>query len=159
MGGEEPTSAMVEQPTLEDAILLAIQAHRGQVEKAGQPYCLHVLRVMFRLDTELERMAGVLHDLVEDTPYTLQDLRDLGYPEAVVEAVDCLTWREGESYGQFLGRVKGNRIARRVKIADLEDNMDLRRLRALGEKDVARMNKYRSSWEELKALERGEGDG
>ena len=122
---------MVEQPTLEDAILLAIQAHRGQVEKAGQPYCLHVLRVMFRLDTELERMAGVLHDLVEDTPYTLQDLRDRGYPEAVVEAVDCLTWREGESYGQFLGRVKGNRVARRVKIADLEDNMDLRRLRAV----------------------------
>ena len=114
---------------------------------------------MFRLDTELERMAGVLHDLVEDTPYTLQDLRDRGYPEAVVEAVDCLTWREGESYGQFLGRVKGNRVARRVKIADLEDNMDLRRLRALGEKDVARMNKYRSSWEELKALERGEDGG
>ncbi|MBV9282862.1 MAG: GTP pyrophosphokinase [Chloroflexi bacterium] len=139
--------------TLEDAILLAIQAHRGQVEKAGQPYCLHLLRVMLRLDSELERMAGVLHDIVEDTPYTLADLRQMGYPAAVVEALDCLMRRDGETYDEFLERIKTDRLARRVKIADLEDNMDLRRLPRLVDADVARMNRYRSAWADLKRLE------
>lgn len=144
---------MNEQASLEDAILLAVQAHQGQVEKAGQPYCLHVLRVMFRLNSDHERMAGVLHDVVEDTPYTLGNLVELGYPGEVIEALDCLTWRDGEEYEEFLARVKGNSLARRVKIADLEDNMDLRRLPTLRDKDVARMNKYRNAWAELKALE------
>lgn len=144
--------------TIEDAIALAVEAHRGQVEKAEQPYCLHVLRVMFRLDSELEWITGVLHDLVEDTPYTLDDLRRMGYPEPVIEALDCLTRRESETYEEFLERIKPNRLARRVKIADLEDNMDLRRLPRLEEKDVARMNRYRRSWAELKALEHQEID-
>lgn len=134
---------MGERPSREDAILLAVQAHRGQVEKAGQPYCLHVLRVMFRLESEPEQLAGVLHDVVEDTPYTLEDRRRMGYPEEVLEALDWVTWREGESYEDFLERVKRNRVARRVKIADFEDNMDLRRLTKLGDKDVVRMNRYR----------------
>lgn len=144
---------MEQQATLEDAIALAVETHRGQVEKAGQPYCLHLLRVMFRLDSELERMAGVLHDLVEDTPYTLEDLRRMGYPEPVIEALDCVTRRDGESYEEFIERVKPNALARRVKIADLEDNMDLRRLSELSDKDVVRMNRYRKAWGELTALE------
>lgn len=144
---------MEQQATLEDAIALAVETHRGQVEKAGQPYCLHLLRVMFRLHSELERMAGVLHDLVEDTPYTLEDLRRMGYPEPVIEALDCVTRRDGESYEEFIERVKPNALARRVKIADLEDNMDLRRLSELSDKDVVRMNRYRKAWGELTALE------
>jgi (p)ppGpp synthase/HD superfamily hydrolase len=145
---------MAQQATLEDAIALAVETHRGQVEKAGQPYCLHLLRVMFRLESEQERMAGVLHDLVEDTPYTLDDLRSMGYPDAVIEVLDCVTHRDGESYEEFIERIKPNPLARRVKIADLEDNMDLRRLPELSERDVARMNRYRRAWAELKALER-----
>jgi (p)ppGpp synthase/HD superfamily hydrolase len=128
--------------TLEDAIALAVEAHRGQQEKAGQPYILHVLRVMFRLDTEYEQMAGVLHDVVEDTAYTLDDLRRLGYPELVVTAVDCLTRREGETYEEFVERAGVNSIARRVKLADLEDNMDIRRLPAVTERDRERLNRY-----------------
>jgi (p)ppGpp synthase/HD superfamily hydrolase len=129
-------------PTLEDAIALAVEAHRGQKEKAGQPYILHVLRVMFRLETEHEQMAGVLHDLVEDTPYTLDDLRRLGYPEPVVTAVDCLTRREDETYEQFTERAASNPIARRVKLADLEDNLDIRRLSTVTERDRERLERY-----------------
>src|SRR5438309_472828 len=118
---------MTEQRSLDDAIVLAVQAHHGQVDKVGQPYSLHVLRVMLALQFLAERIAGVLHDIVEDTPYTLEMLRDMGYPEEVLEALDCLTRRPEETYEQFVDRLKPNALARRVKIADLEDNMDLRR--------------------------------
>jgi (p)ppGpp synthase/HD superfamily hydrolase len=129
-------------PTLEDAVALAVEAHRGQKEKAGEPYILHVLRVVFRLDTEHERMAAALHDVVEDTAYTLDDLRLRGYPEPVVEAVDALTRRDDETYEQFVERAGANRIARRVKLADLEDNMDIRRLPQVTEHDLERLNRY-----------------
>lgn len=136
-------------PTLEDAILLAVQAHKGQVEKAGEPYVLHVLRVMFRLEGEHARMAGVLHDVVEDTPYTLDDLRQLGYPPPVVAAVDHLTRRATESYDEFVARAGANPIARRVKLADLEDNMDIRRLPAVTEQDRERLQRYLAAWHQL----------
>ena len=140
-------------PTLEDAILLAAQAHRGQKDKVGQPYFLHLLRVMLRLASEQEQIVGVLHDLVEDTNYTLDDLRTQGYPEAIVQAVDCLTRRPTESYAQFIERASANPLARRVKLADLEDNMDVRRLPELGEKDVERLNRYIAVWRQLRATE------
>ncbi len=128
--------------TLEDAIALAVQAHRGQRDKVGQPYILHALRVMLRLETEHERMVGVLHDVVEDTPYTLDELRRLGYPDPVIVAVDGLTRRPEETYEQFIERASANPIARRVKLADLEDNMDVRRLPAVTEQDRARLDRY-----------------
>src|SRR5579859_2025018 len=139
-------------PTLEDAILLAVQAHRGQVAKGGEPYMLHVLRVMLRLDSEHERMAGVLHDVVEDTPYTLDDLRQMGYPTAVVAAVDHLTRRQSESYEAFVERALADPIARRVKLADLEDNMDVRRLTAVTDDDRARLQRYLDVWRRVKGL-------
>jgi (p)ppGpp synthase/HD superfamily hydrolase len=136
--------------TLDDAILLAAQAHHGQADRNGQPYVLHVLRVMFRLETEHERMAGVLHDVVEDTPSTLAELRALGYPEEVVAAVDCLSRRPDETYEAFIARAAANPLARRVKLADLEDNMDLRRLTALTERDRERLQRYLKFWRQLK---------
>ena len=81
-------------PTLEDAIALAVEAHRGQTQKAGQPYILHPLRVMFRCDSEMERIVAVLHDVVEDTGRTFDDLRRLGYSEEVLAALDCVTKRK-----------------------------------------------------------------
>ncbi len=153
MGPETRETAMEEERTLEDAIQLAVQAHRGQVEKAGQPYSLHVLRVMLALEGDTARMAGVLHDVVEDTPYTLEQLREMGYPSVVLEALNCLTRRSGETYGAFIERIKPNPLARRVKIADLEDNMDLRRLPTVREKDLERLKRYREAWGELKSLE------
>jgi (p)ppGpp synthase/HD superfamily hydrolase len=140
-------------PTLEDAILLAAQAHRGQKEKGGTPYILHPLRVMFRLESEEERIAAVLHDVIEDTSHTLEGLRAMGYAEAIVEAIDGLTRRENETYEQFIERARGNPIAQRVKIADLEDNMDVRRLPLLTDKDAERLKKYLNAWTRLKHSE------
>ena len=137
-------------PTLEEAIALAAQAHRGQADKAGQPYVLHVLRVMFRVETEQERIVAVLHDLVEDTKYTFDDLRTLGYPAEIVEALDCVTRRPEESYEQFVDRAAANPIARRVKLADLEDNMDIRRYTTLTERDLERLQRYLRAWQRLK---------
>ncbi len=136
-------------PTLEDAIQLALEAHRDQLDKAGQPYILHPLRVMLRLSSDTERIIGVLHDVIEDSHYSLDDLRKLGYPDPILQALDCLTRRETESYPQFIDRVKTNLLARHVKLADLEDNMDVRRLSAIGEEDVARLKRYSQAWTEL----------
>src|SRR5262245_55616101 len=105
------------KPTLEDAIALAVESHRGQVDKVGQPYILHPLRVMFRLNAEVERVVGVLHDVIEDTKNTADDLQKMGYSEQVLQALDCVTRREGESYENFVLRSKGNPIARKVKLA------------------------------------------
>jgi (p)ppGpp synthase/HD superfamily hydrolase len=137
-------------PTVEDALALAVEAHRGQKDKAGQTYILHPLRVMMRLETDAERMAAILHDVVEDTPYTLERLRELGYPEEVLGALDCLTKREGESYEAFVERILPHPLARRVKMADLEDNMDVRRLPAVGAKEAERLTRYRAAWARLK---------
>jgi (p)ppGpp synthase/HD superfamily hydrolase len=136
-------------PTLEDAIALAVEAHRGQRDKAGQSYILHPLRVMMRLQTDAERMAAILHDVVEDTPYTLERLRALGYPEEVLGALDCLTKREGENYEAFIERLRPHALARRVKLADLEDNMDVRRLPAVGPREAERLTRYRAAWSRL----------
>ena len=127
---------------LEKSILLATKAHAGQRDKSEAPYILHPLRVMLQTLTEAETMAAVLHDTVEDTKLTLEDLRREGLPPHVIEAVDCLTKREGEPYEDFIKRVKTNRIARNVKLADLKDNLDVTRLDQISEKDAERLNRY-----------------
>lgn len=135
--------------TLEDAITIAAEAHRTQKDKGGLPYILHPLRVMIKQSTEATRMAAVLHDTVEDGVVTVDELRRRGCPEMVVEAVDCLTKRDGEDYMQMIERIRLNDIATAVKIADLEDNLDIKRVlnrRDLQEKDLARLNKYYKAW-------------
>lgn len=132
--------------TLEDAIAIAVEAHRGQTDKAGAPYILHPLRVMLAVATEEERMAAVLHDVLEDGGWTLTRLRQRGVPEPVLEALDRLTRREGESYEAFVARAAGNPISRRVKLADLEDNMDLRRLGIVTPRDAERLARYHRAW-------------
>lgn len=137
-------------PTLEDAIALAVKAHQGQVDKVGQPYILHPLRVMFRLEGELERIVGVLHDVVEDSELAFGDLQQMGYSDEVITALDGVTRRDEESYDEFIERSLVHPVSRRVKLADLEDNMDVRRMAAaLTEKDVERLQRYRRAWERL----------
>jgi len=136
-------------PTLEDAIALAMKAHLGQKDRVGEPYILHPLRVMFRLGwdaPEAARIAAVLHDVVEDTAIQLRDLRRLGYSEEVLAAVELLSRRPEDSYEQFIERVLPNSTARKVKRADLEDNMELRRLPTVTAKDLERLARYRSAW-------------
>jgi (p)ppGpp synthase/HD superfamily hydrolase len=118
MNSTSPTS--VPRPGLDDAIALAAEVHRGVLDKSGQPYILHPLRVMFRCETEAERIVAVLHDVVEDTGRTFDDLRSLGYTDDVLAALDCVTKREGEAYEQFVDRAAGNPVAAKVKIADIE---------------------------------------
>jgi (p)ppGpp synthase/HD superfamily hydrolase len=96
--------------------------------------------------------VGLLHDVVEDSPTTLDDLRREGFPEYIVQAVDCLTKREGEPYDQFVDRTKTNKLAIAVKLNDLEDNMDVRRAPRLEEKDLERLNKYLKAWHQLVRL-------
>lgn len=139
-------------PTLEDAISLAVEAHRGHRDKAGQPYILHPLRVMFRLDGETERIVGVLHDVVEDSAYTLDDLRQMGYSEQIVAAIDHLSRRENEAYEELVKRAAAHPLARTVKLADLEDNMDIRRYAALDEKILGHLARYHRAWRKLKGL-------
>ncbi|HYW13701.1 MAG TPA: HD domain-containing protein [Longimicrobium sp.] len=131
---------------LEEAIGIAAEAHRGQRDRAGAPYILHPLRMMFALQTDAERMAAVLHDVVEDTGWTLDALRERGFPEDVVAAVDHVTRREDENYEAFVLRAAAHPVARRVKVADLEDNMDVRRLDTVSADDAERLTKYHRAW-------------
>ena len=135
--------------TLERAILIAAQAHLGQRDKGGAPYVLHPLRMMMRMETEAAMMAAVLHDVVEDSDWTLEQLRGEGFSEEVLKAVDCLTRRSGESYDEFVARAQANAIARRVKIADLEDNMNVKRIGEITPKDLARIEEYHRAWRAL----------
>lgn len=136
---------------LEEAIHIAVEAHRGQMDRAGQPYILHPLRIMCRMQTEPEKIVAVLHDVVEDTDLTLADLKARGFPDSILHAVDCLTKRKDEPYETLVARAKGDPLARRVKLGDLEDNMDVRRLPTLTEKDLERLKRYRCAWESLVA--------
>lgn len=126
--------------TLEDAIMLATKAHSEQVDKANKPYILHPLRVMLKMDTQEEMMTAVLHDIVEDTDVTIDDLKE--YPESVVEAVRIMTHDAGEEYFAYVARCKDNVIAKKVKLADATDNMDLTRIIDPQEKHFARRKKY-----------------
>ena len=137
------------KPTLEDAIILAATAHRGQVDKAGEPYILHPLRVMLQLEDQPGRIAAALHDVLEDTATTADNLRGWGYDEEVIEALEALTRREGESYADFIERLAPNPLARRVKLADLADNMNVRRLPVVGDADRARLARYQAARQRL----------
>lgn len=140
----DTVKTLEQSPTpLEKSLQIALRAHQGQKDKAGAPYILHPLRVMLRMQTELEMIAAVLHDVVEDSGLTIEDLRREGIPEAALVAVERLTRRKEESYEQFIGRVKPNDMARKVKLADLEDNLNIARIERPTEKDLARLEKYR----------------
>jgi (p)ppGpp synthase/HD superfamily hydrolase len=143
--------------TLEKAIALAVTAHEGQVDKAGQPYVLHPLRVMLALKSTEERIVGVLHDVIEDCDVSLEELREHGFSEAVVQALDSVTKRTEEKgddgYQSFVVRAGKNSIGRRVKIADLLDNMDLTRLAELSDKDFRRLDRYMKALRYLEELE------
>jgi (p)ppGpp synthase/HD superfamily hydrolase len=135
---------------LEKAIEIALRAHAGQKGKDGTPYVLHPLRLMTRMERDEERMAAVLHDVVEDSEVTLEELRELGMPREVVEAVGLLTHEEGVAYEDYVRRLADHPVARRIKLADLEDNSDIRRLTGMEEKDIERLRKYHRAWQILR---------
>jgi (p)ppGpp synthase/HD superfamily hydrolase len=128
--------------TIERAVEIAARAHAGQVDKAGVPYLFHPLRLMLSVSTPEERMAAVLHDVVEDTPVTLDDLRAERFPVQVIEAIQALTKLPGETRLEAARRAAQHPIARVVKLADVKDNMDLRRIATPNDNDYARLKEY-----------------
>lgn len=142
----------MEAHLIEKALSIALEAHKGQTDKYGQPYVLHPLRLMHRFrDPELQTIA-ILHDVVEDSDWTLDQLRNEGFSDRIVGTVDALTRREEESYASLIDRAAGNPLATKVKLADLEDNMDIRRMKSIGDADLERLNRYRSAYEKLQNL-------
>jgi (p)ppGpp synthase/HD superfamily hydrolase len=136
-------------PTFDDAVSLAVRVHTGQVDRAGHPYMLHVLRVTSRVFDATAQLVAVLHDVVEDTPVTLDELRLMGYPEEMVEAIDCLTRRDGERYEDMIERIARNPLAVRVKLSDLQDHMDLRRGTEITPDDLERIARYQKAYRRL----------
>jgi hypothetical protein len=128
--------------TLERAVAISAEAHAGQVDKAGTPYILHPLRLMLEMETAEERIAAVLHDVVEDSDWTLERLRGEGFSPAVLAAVNALTRRADETYEDFVLRAGRDPIGRRVKLADLRDNCDLSRIANPTRKDLDRVARY-----------------
>lgn len=140
-------------PALEDAIQLALTAHHEQTDKQGQPYILHPLRLMMQMPGETLKIIAVLHDVVEDSTITLDDLRAQGYDETIVAAVDALTHPDDEAYMDYVRRAAKNHLARQVKLADLQDNMNIHRLPGFTEKDMTRMQRYHEAWTFLKSFD------
>ncbi len=138
---------------IEKAIEIAMNAHKGQTDKNGQPYILHVMRVGLRGRTDDEKILGILHDVVEDSDWTFERLAKEGFSPTILSALECLTKKsEDEPYEEFIARVKQNHLAISVKLNDLEDNMDVRRMEFVQEKDMKRLNKYLRAYKELAEL-------
>lgn len=132
--------------TLDYAIQVARQAHEGQLDKSGRPYIAHPLRVMGALRDEHERMAAVLHDVVEDTSVTIADLSEAGCPPPVLAAIEAVTKQPGEDQRTYLSRVAANPIALAVKRADIADNLSPDRMSRLDKQTQERLRaKYASA--------------
>ena len=148
---------MAKTPNIENAIDLALRVHKGQKDKAGAPYILHPLRVMLSMGTDTERQVAVLHDVIEDGNITHETLSSEGFSEEVCLAVIALTKVEGDLYDDYLKRVNENPVARKVKLADLTDNMNLDRIKEPTQKDKERVEKYRKAMKFLKGRDDVQG--
>ena len=137
------------------ALKIAVTAHQGQVDKCGDHYILHPIRVALNFSSEapMHRIAAILHDVVEDTSVTLSNLEALGCPRRVLEALDALTHRNGEPYANYIERVKKNQLAIDVKYFDLIDNLSPARVYALPEEARNKvLSKYKPVLHELAPL-------
>jgi (p)ppGpp synthase/HD superfamily hydrolase len=142
---------MMDASILEKALAMALQAHRGQKDKSGLPYVFHPIRMMLQLTTLEEQTVALLHDVLEDSPFTAEDLRKEGFSSVVIEAVKALTREKDEPYLEYIRRVKQNRLARVVKLADIKENLNANRLTNLSEKDCQRLERYLKAREILLA--------
>lgn len=126
----------------EKATEIAIKAHKGQVDKGGNSYIFHPLRVEAKCGSIESKIVALLHDTIEDGDIAAEYLLLVGFPQNIVDAVLSVTRKDGENYFEFIKRCKNNPIGRVVKIHDLEDNMDITRLKELTERDIERLKKY-----------------
>jgi len=133
---------MTDRNLLNKAIEIAVAAHKNQYDKSGEAYVGHLFRVMNMGRSIDEKICGVLHDLIEDTGWTTIQLEQHGFPPEIISAITCLTRTDSEDYFAFINRILENHLAIRVKINDLTDNLDIKRLNAITDNDVDRLNKY-----------------
>jgi (p)ppGpp synthase/HD superfamily hydrolase len=139
--------------TLERAIAIAAEAHAGQIDRIGAPYILHPLRLMMKMDSMAGMIVAVLHDVVEDNiAWTLPRLQQEGFGREIIDGVDAMTRRQDETYPQYILRVAGNKLAKTVKMHDLEDNINIRKFTEQTEEDRNRIRKYESALNTLKAM-------
>ena len=137
---------------LERAIEIAQEAHKGVKDKGGYDYIHHPIRVMHAMSNDQEKIVAILHDAVEDSDWTFDRLKEEGFEDSAIESLRCVTKYSEEDYQEFIKRAATNKIATKVKIADIEDNLDLSRLGTLTEKDLTRIEKYKKALKYLKAL-------
>lgn len=135
--------------TVFKAMTIAKEAHAGQYDKAGMEYYDHPLRVMKMCKTETEKIVGILHDVVEDSEWTFEMLENAGFSAEIIDALKCLTKESDEDYDHYISRIKTNKLATRVKLNDLRDNMDVNRLNKITDADIERIVKYMRAYKEL----------
>ncbi|MCB1225873.1 MAG: hypothetical protein KDK99_08705 [Verrucomicrobiales bacterium] len=138
--------------TLERALQIAVQAHAGQKDKSGAPYIFHPIRVMSQCSSPAAKIVGLLHDVVEDTSVTFEDLEKEGFDPGVLAALRLLTHDDAVPYEDYIQRVKTDPIATEAKLADLQDNMDIRRLDTVDDKAIIRFRKYLAAYRVLSSL-------
>ena len=136
---------MVYTPDTKKALKLCFEAHKNQTDKSGLPYVFHPFHVAEQMPDEKTTIVALLHDVIEDTSYTIQDLRDLGFDEEVLDALALLTHDKNVPYMDYVAEIKGNSIARTVKLADLRHNSDLSRLEKVDESALRRVKKYEAA--------------
>ena len=136
---------------LERAIKLAKKYHEGQFDKGGSPYIEHPLRVMNGVESIEEKILAVLHDVLEDCDVSREQLIDEGIPEYLVEKLEILCKGKNEKYFDYIDRVKATPLTINVKLSDLNDNMNLKRLKEVTEKDIKRLEKYKTAKEILES--------
>ena len=134
-----------EQSMVDLALSIARQAHEGQLDKAGVDYIEHPIYVVSQVDTEEEKAVALLHDVIEDSSVTAEELLNAGLPETVVTAIQILSKKKGQDYQTYLENVKSNPLARVIKLADLKHNSDLSRLSSVTDKDLERLEKYKKA--------------
>ena len=134
---------MIYTEATKKAMRFCYEAHMGQFDRDGIPYSFHPLHLAEQMDDENDTVVALLHDVVEDTNYTLEDLKEMGFSKEVLDAIALLTHDKAVPYEEYVSNLKVNAIARKVKLADLRHNSDLTRLGKVAEKDLKRNEKYK----------------
>lgn len=140
---------MIYTPLTKKALNICFQAHKDQMDKSGVPYIFHPFHLAEQMDDEFSTAAALLHDVVEDTDYTFEDLEEMGIPQQVLDALMLLTHEDSVPYMDYVAGLKFNEIARKVKMADLRHNSDLTRLDVVDEWSRKRTEKYKKAMELL----------
>ena len=136
---------MIYTPLTKKALKLCFQAHKEQVDKTGMPYVFHPFHLAEQMSDEISTVCALLHDVIEDTEYTFNDIRNMGFPQEVIDVLMLLTHEDNVPYMEYVEKINENTIAKQVKLADLRHNSDLTRLNIIDEKALARVDKYQKA--------------